>query len=64
MLFDILQLWFRCQVTDVNCRIIELRGQLKAGQVLTIGDQYKHGIYIAEILHGTERKVLRLIKTQ
>jgi hypothetical protein len=50
------------QVMDVNGTEIEQRNNLNPGQLILLGTNYKPGIYVAEIVQGSERKVLKLLK--
>ncbi len=51
------------KVYDINGRVVELRQQLLAGQMIELGSAYKQGTYFAEITQGDQRKVVKLIKT-
>ena len=49
-------------VTDVNGQVIEKRTNLTAGQTVQLGSAYSQGVYIVEILQGTNRKQVKLLK--
>jgi Secretion system C-terminal sorting domain len=49
-------------VVDIAGRVIEQRIDVPANSTLQLGNRYHPGIYIAEILQGKEKVVLRLIK--
>ena len=49
-------------VTDMLGRMVEQKN-MASGQVIRFGQQYQQGIYFIEVNNGTERKVIRLIKT-
>jgi Putative metal-binding motif/Secretion system C-terminal sorting domain/Fibronectin type III domain len=49
-------------VYDLSGRIIETRMAI-AGQTLTIGDNYRSGLYIVNMIQGKETKQFKLIKT-
>jgi hypothetical protein len=49
-------------VVDIAGRVIEQRTYVPANSTLQLGNRYHPGIYIAEILQGKEKVVLRLIK--
>lgn len=51
------------KVYDINGRVVELRQQLLAGQMIELGSAYKQGTYFAEVIQGDQRKVVKLIKT-
>lgn len=48
-------------VTDILGRAVETR-TTHIGQMITIGDKYKNGIYFIEFTQNKERKVIKLIK--
>jgi hypothetical protein len=56
-----LQLMLR--VMDISGRIIETKN-ITSNQTLRIGDNYRAGMYFAEILQGNERKIVKLVKIQ
>jgi len=49
-------------VVDVLGRVIEQNPDLPANSTLQLGSKYHPGVYIAEILQGKNKVVLRLIK--
>ena len=49
-------------ILDITGRVIEQRTDVIANGVLQLGHKYHPGIYIAEIIQGNERIILRLIK--
>ena len=49
-------------VVDGTGRVIEQRTDVSANSTIQIGNKYHPGIYIAEIIQGKEKVVLRLIK--
>lgn len=51
----------RVQVVDMLGRLVEERG-CKAGDVLTIGHQYRPGTYIVRFLQGQNKKLLKVLK--
>ncbi len=51
------------RVTDQFGRVIDRKTNIAAG-TFRLGDSYKPGIYFVEIIQGTERKVLRLVKSE
>jgi hypothetical protein len=42
--------------------VIEQRTNLSAEQTIQLGALYRPGVYILEIIQGTERKRMKLIK--
>ncbi|RXK57822.1 HYR domain-containing protein [Lacibacter luteus] len=50
------------KIVDVNGRIVEVKENLYAGQVIEVGSKYTQGTYFAEVMQGTNRKVVKLIK--
>ena len=51
------------RVVDISGRIIEHKN-LSANQTIKIGDNYRPGMYFAEIIQGAERKMVKLVKIQ
>jgi hypothetical protein len=51
------------RVMDISGRIIETKN-VTSNQSIRIGDNYRAGMYFAEILQGNERKVVKLVKIQ
>ncbi|HNP54571.1 MAG TPA: T9SS type A sorting domain-containing protein, partial [Ferruginibacter sp.] len=49
-------------IYDVNGRVLETKTGLQAGQTIQIGAAYRPGFYIAELIQGTMRKQIKLIK--
>jgi hypothetical protein len=45
-------------------RLVDTRSKLGANSTLQIGQNYISGVYIAEIIQGTQRKTVQLIKTR
>ncbi|HTH32258.1 MAG TPA: T9SS type A sorting domain-containing protein, partial [Lacibacter sp.] len=53
---------FTVKVVDVNGRLIEVQQNLYTGQVIELGSKYTQGTYFAEVMQGTNRKVVKLVK--
>jgi len=51
------------RVMDISGRIIETKN-VTADQTIRIGDNYRAGIYLAEVIQGNERKIVKLVKIQ
>ena len=49
------------RVSDASGRVIVIR-QNQVGEIIQLGSNFKPGIYIAEVIQGTVRKQVRLIK--
>jgi len=54
----------RLLVTDILGRIVDQKNNLPGDQTILIGQDYKPGVYFVELFNGTERKILRLVKTR
>ena len=50
------------RVMDANGRVVDARSKLGANSTLQIGHYYSSGTYYAEMIQGTQRKVVQLIK--
>ena len=50
------------KVVDINGRIIEVKQGIISDQIAEIGSTYYAGVYFAEVVQGTQRKVVKLIK--
>ena len=50
------------RVSDLSGRTIEERTNLSPSQVLTIGDNYRAGMYNVEVTQGSVKKQLKLVK--
>lgn len=50
------------RVTDANGRLVELKRAVAANSLVTFGQQYKPGSYMVEVMQGTERKTIKLVK--
>ncbi|MEJ8820413.1 MBG domain-containing protein, partial [Lacibacter sp. H407] len=59
---SVLEEKFTVKVVDVNGRLMEVKQNLYAGQVIELGNNYKQGTYFVEVSQGTNRKVVKLIK--
>lgn len=52
----------RLRVLDIFGRVIETRNNLQTNQTITIGGNYKRGLYFAELVQGNERVIIPLLK--
>jgi hypothetical protein len=50
------------QVSDVSGRIVESRNGITPNQPLVIGTNYRPGIYFAQVIQGSKKMTVRLIK--
>jgi hypothetical protein len=50
------------KVTDILGRTVELKNDLSSNRNLTIGADYRAGIYFVEVIQGTSRKQVKLVK--
>jgi hypothetical protein len=51
------------QVVDIMGRVIETHPKIASTGILRIGHGWGAGTYIAEIVQGDQRKVVRIVKT-
>jgi len=51
------------RVMDISGKIIETKN-VASNQSIRIGDNYRAGMYFAEIMQGNERKIVKLVKIQ
>ena len=51
------------RVTDIFGRLIETHEKVTSTGVLKLGQNWRSGIYFAEVIHGSQRRVVKLIKT-
>ena len=49
-------------VTDALGRVVEQKRNLQTGSTIQIGEGYRAGMYIAEIVQGSVRKQIKLVK--
>jgi hypothetical protein len=50
------------RVTDILGRVVEARKLPAGAQTVQVGESWQNGTYILEIIQGTERKTLQLVK--
>lgn len=50
------------RITDISGKIIELKNAIGIGQTTSFGSNYMKGVYICEVIQGTKRKVIKLVK--
>jgi hypothetical protein len=50
------------RVTDILGRVVEAKQNLAPGQTLRIGNSYKPGVYIVEVIQGNTVKQIKLVK--
>jgi hypothetical protein len=52
------------RITDILGRTIEQFQNVPSTHVLRIGDNYKNGVYMVEVIQGSSKKHLKIIKNQ
>jgi len=52
----------RLTVYDYLGRVIERKSSLPSNQTVRLGNSYHSGIYLVEIVQGTQRQILKLVK--
>lgn len=52
------------RMVDAAGRVVEAKGGIAANSSLTIGHNYRPGIYFAEVIQGRQRVTLKLLKMQ
>jgi hypothetical protein len=50
------------KIVDLSGRIVEVKQNLEAGEMVELGMNYKVGIYLVEAIQGKQRNVIRLVK--
>jgi hypothetical protein len=50
------------RIMDVLGRVIEMKNDMAVSEKYTFGNGLKPGVYLAEIIQGNNRKVMRLVK--
>lgn len=50
------------RVIDANGRVVDARNKIGANSTIQVGHNYSSGIYYAEMIQGTRRKMVQLIK--
>jgi predicted extracellular nuclease len=52
------------RIIDVQGRVINRLGNISANSIIKLGNNLKTGFYMAEVIQGNERKILKLVKIQ
>jgi hypothetical protein len=52
------------RVMDAQGRVVDARSKIGANSTIQIGHNYSSGTYYAELIQGTKRKVVQLIKVK
>jgi hypothetical protein len=52
------------KVVDAAGRIVEVKQNLRAGQVIELGDDYRLGTYFVEAVQGEQRRTVKLMKVE
>ena len=50
------------RVMDASGRVVDAKSKLGSNSTIQIGHAYSSGTYYAELIQGTKRKVVQLIK--
>jgi hypothetical protein len=50
------------RVTDILGRVVEGRKLGAGAQTVQLGESWRNGTYILEVIQGTERKTMQLVK--
>ena len=50
------------RIMDIYGRLLEVKQNLGGSQVVTVGQTYTAGVYIAELQQGSQRRVIKLVK--
>ena len=49
-------------IMDASGRVVDAKSQIGSNSTIQIGHNYSNGTYYAELIQGTKRKVVQLIK--
>ena len=49
-------------VLDMQGRVVETKRNIEANSTITLGSNYRPGTYLVEVIQGTEKRKLRLLK--
>ncbi len=52
----------RIRVSDISGRIIEPEKNFSSTATFLVGENYKPGVYVLEVIQGKEKKVIKLVK--
>lgn len=52
------------RVMDANGRVVDAKSKIASNSTFQIGHNYSSGTYYAELIQGTHRKVVQLIKVR
>jgi len=52
------------RMIDITGRVVEVKNNLSGSQTLTIGNNLKAGLYVAEIRQGNDAKQVKLLKQE
>ena len=50
------------RVTDLSGRVVEVRSNIASNTIVKIGDNYRTGTYYVEVIQGSNKKLLKLVK--
>jgi hypothetical protein len=52
------------RILDVQGREVNRLGNISANSIIQIGNKLNTGFYLAELVQGNERKIVKLVKIQ
>jgi len=50
------------QVVDISGRVLEARNNVVPNSTITVGDGFARGVYFIQVIQGTKREILRVVK--
>jgi hypothetical protein len=50
-------------VTDAGGRVVESRGNINPNGTITLGHVYRPGVYYAQLVQGSRKVVVKLVKS-
>ena len=52
------------KIMDIFGRIVERHDRMAANTVLKVGDKWTNGSYFVEVVQGSQRKIIQIIKAR
>lgn len=50
------------QIVDVSGRVIEIMNNVAPNSQITLGDNYRRGVYFIQVLQGTRKEIIKVVK--
>ncbi|MDH7461866.1 lectin-like protein [Chitinophagaceae bacterium 26-R-25] len=50
------------QVVDISGRVLEAKNNVVPNSTVTVGDGFSRGVYFIQVIQGTKREILRVVK--